>query len=76
MTYDIGNPPTIRFVSFLVNGEPSRYESVLAHVRAGFPTDRLVLGTFYGRTSPGFRGDGQHGKLIHLEGFENAGMMY
>lgn len=76
MTYDIGNPPFHHSGLYpsSLTGNLSCYESVLAHVRAGFPTDRLVLGIpFYGRTSPGFpEGMGSYGKLIHLEGFEKC----
>ncbi len=71
MTYDIGLPPFHHSGLYpsSMTGNLSCYESVLAHVRAGFPLERLVLGIpFYGKTGPDFpKGMGGYGKLIQLE---------
>ena len=76
MTYDISLPPFHHSGLYpsSMTGNLSCYESVLAHVRAGFPLDRLVLGIpFYGKTSPDFpQGMGSYGKLIQLEEFEKC----
>lgn len=54
-----------------LTGEMSCYESVLAHVRAGFPIERLVLGIpFYGKGVEGFpRVREGMSQIEHLEGY-------
>jgi chitinase len=76
MTYDIAYPPFHHSGLYpsSLTGDLSCYESVLAHVTAGFPLDRLVLGIpFYGKPSPEFpEGMSSYGKLIKLENYEQC----
>ncbi len=76
MTYDIAYPPFHHSGLYpsSLTGDLSCYESVLAHVTAGFPLDRLVLGIpFYGKPSPEFpQGMNSYGKLIKLENYEQC----
>ncbi len=76
MTYDIAYPPYHHSGLYpsSLTGNLSCYESVLAHVAAGFPLDRLVLGIpFYGKPSPDFpEGMNSYGKLIQLENYEQC----
>ncbi|HOO42366.1 MAG TPA: glycosyl hydrolase family 18 protein [Bacteroidales bacterium] len=76
MTYDIAYPPFHHSGLYpsSLTGDLSCYEAVLAHVSAGFPLDRLVLGIpFYGKPSPDFpQGMNSYGKLIQLENYEKC----
>ncbi|MFA5301751.1 MAG: glycosyl hydrolase family 18 protein [Bacteroidales bacterium] len=76
MTYDIAYPPFHHSGLYpsSLTGDLSCYESVLAHVTAGFPLDRLVLGIpFYGKPSPDFpQGMNSYGRLIQLENYEKC----
>ncbi|MFA5202386.1 MAG: glycosyl hydrolase family 18 protein, partial [Bacteroidales bacterium] len=48
------------------------YEAVLAHIRAGFPRNKLVLGIpFYGKPGKDFpKGANDYGQLIKLADYE------
>ena len=66
MMYDVGNPPYHHAALYRsdMSGRVTAQEAVQAHLDAGIPASKLVLGVpFYGRSVKGF-GDTAYGALV------------
>lgn len=66
MMYDVGNPPYHHAALYRseLSGRVTAQEALQAHINAGMPANKLVLGVpFYGRSVKGF-GDTAYGALI------------
>lgn len=66
MMYDVGNPPYHHAALYRsdMSGRVTAQEAVQAHLDAGIPANKLVLGVpFYGRSVKGF-GDTAYGALV------------
>jgi chitinase len=66
MMYDVGNPPYHHAALYRseMSGRVTAQEAVQAHLEAGIPVNKLVLGVpFYGRSVWGF-GDTSYGSLV------------
>jgi chitinase len=74
MTYDMGNPPTHNAPLYRskYTGWISVDEAVTAHVKAGMPIQKLVLGIpFYGHGKNGVANFIDYKEVIKLSGFKN-----
>ena len=66
MMYDVGNPPYHHAALYRseMSGRVTAQEALQAHLDAGMPVNKLVLGVpFYGRSVKGF-GDASYGALV------------
>ena len=66
MMYDVGNPPYHHASLYRseMSGRVTAQEALQAHLDAGMPVNKLVLGVpFYGRSVKGF-GDASYGALV------------
>ena len=66
MMYDVGNPPYHHAALYRseMSGRVTAQEALQAHLNAGMPVNKLVLGVpFYGRSVKGF-GDTAYGALV------------
>lgn len=74
MTYDMGNPPNHHAGLYRskYTGGISVDEAVTAHVNAGMPIQKLVLGIpFYGHGKSGIAGFIDYKEVIKLNGYKN-----
>jgi chitinase len=74
MTYDMGNPPNHHAGLYRskYTGWISADEGVTAHVNAGMPLNKLVLGIpFYGHGKSGIAGFIDYKEIVKLKGFKS-----